>query len=35
MRCLSVVGNNGDVPRCANGEYNRGRAAMTVKRVEE
>jgi hypothetical protein len=35
MRCLSVVGNNGDVPRCANGEYNRGRAAVTVKRVEE
>jgi hypothetical protein len=30
MRCLSVVGDIDDVPRFANGEYNRGRAAMTA-----
>jgi hypothetical protein len=30
MRCLSVVGDIGDVPRFANGEYNRGRAAKTA-----
>jgi hypothetical protein len=28
MHCLSVVGDNDDVPRFANGEYNRGHAAM-------
>ena len=30
MRCLSVVGDIDDVPRFANGEYNRGRAAMSA-----
>jgi hypothetical protein len=30
MRYLSVVGDIDDVPRFANGEYNRGRAAMTA-----
>jgi hypothetical protein len=30
MRCLSVVGDNDDVPRFTNGEYKRGRAAMTA-----
>jgi hypothetical protein len=30
MRCLSAVGDIDDVPRFANGEYNRGRAAMTA-----
>jgi hypothetical protein len=30
MRCPSVVGNNDDVPRCADSEYNRGRAAVTA-----
>src|SRR5215212_11306669 len=29
MRCLSVVGDNDDVLRFANGEYNRGHAAVT------
>src|SRR5215212_9084186 len=30
MRCLSVVGDNDDVPRFANGEYSLGRGAVTV-----
>src|SRR5918992_3192443 len=30
MHCPSVVGNNDDVPRSADSEYNRGRAAVTV-----
>jgi hypothetical protein len=31
MRCLSVVGDIDDVPRSANGEYNRGREAVTAQ----
>src|SRR5215207_7654704 len=30
MRCPSVVGNNDDVPRSADSEYIRGRAAVTA-----
>src|ERR671910_1046161 len=30
MRCPLLVGDIDDVPRFANGEYNRGRAAMTA-----
>jgi hypothetical protein len=30
MRCPSVVGNNDDVPRSADSEYNRGRGVVTV-----
>jgi hypothetical protein len=30
MRCLSVVGDIGDVLRFVNGEYNRGHAAKTA-----
>src|SRR5215210_693372 len=30
MRCLSVLGDIDDVPRFANGEYNRGRAVTTA-----
>src|SRR5215211_95862 len=30
MRCPSVVGDNDDVPRSADSEYNRGRGVVTV-----
>jgi hypothetical protein len=30
MLCPSVVGNNDDVPRGADSEYSRGRAALTA-----
>jgi hypothetical protein len=30
MLCPLVVGNNDDVPRCANSEYSRGREAVTA-----
>jgi hypothetical protein len=30
MRCPSVVGNNDEVPRRADSEYSRGRAAVTA-----
>src|SRR5918995_5616713 len=30
MRCPSMVGDNDDVPRCADSEYNRGRGVVTV-----